>query len=237
MIREHFEYRETITTILADDADHITAAKEGMMTARSQLEEYLQADPFFGTSYSPVPANIDAPEIVRRMADAAANANVGPMAAVAASIAWAGVDAMQQAGAAFGLIDNGGDIALISDRDIRVGLYAGSAPVSGKYAFRVPPQNSILGICTSSATVGPSVSFGIADAVVVFSKNPARADAWATGICNVLCPENEPFAALPLSASEVCGVYAVIGDWTASWGPVPDLIPARVSQDLITRGL
>lgn len=236
MIREHFEYRETITTILADDADHITAAKDGMMTARSQLEAYLQLDPFFGTSYAPVPADPDAPKIVRRMADAASGANVGPMAAVAASIAWAGIEAMQQAGAVFGLIDNGGDIALISDRDIRVGLYAGSAPVSGKYAFLIPPQNRTLGICTSSATVGPSVSFGTADAVVVFSENPALADAWATGICNVLRPETDPFAALPLTNSGISGVYAVIGDWTAEWGTVPDLIPARVSSNLITRG-
>ena len=35
----------------------------------------------------------------------------GPMAAVAGAIAWAGVEAMQEAGASFGVIDNGGDIA------------------------------------------------------------------------------------------------------------------------------
>ena len=44
------------------------------------------------------------------------------MASVAGAIAWAGVEAMVDAGALFGVIDNGGDIALISDRSIRVGV-------------------------------------------------------------------------------------------------------------------
>lgn len=47
MIREHFAYRETITTILADDASYIEAAKEGMITARTDIEDYLSANPFF----------------------------------------------------------------------------------------------------------------------------------------------------------------------------------------------
>lgn len=41
-----------------------------------------------------------------------------------------------------------------------------------------------LGICTSAGTVGPSISFGKADAVVVVSKNCSIADAFATAIGN-----------------------------------------------------
>lgn len=235
MIREHFECRETITTILADTPAHIAAAKEGMLTARAALEEYLTSDPFFGISYAPVPASAGAPEIVRRMADAAASADVGPMAAVAAAVAWAGVEQMISAGAAFGLIDNGGDIVLVSDRPVSVGIYAGDAPVSGKYAFIIPPPPEILGICTSSATVGPSVSFGIADAVVVFSANPANADAWATELCNTLLPSDTGIAAPP-TAAELSGVYAVIGDWIGTWGDLPEIVAATVSKDRVTKG-
>lgn len=235
MIREHFEYRETITTILADTPAHIAAAKEGMLRARAALEEYLRDDPFFGISYTPVPAAVGAPEIVQRMAAAAASADVGPMAAVAASIAWAGVEQMMALGASFGLIDNGGDIVLVSDRPVSVGIYAGDAPVSGKYAFIVPPSPEVLGICTSSATVGPSVSFGIADAVVVFSSHPAKADAWATGLCNTLIPSDAGVPAPPDEAG-ISAVYAVIGNWIGTWGDLPEIVVANVSEDRITKG-
>lgn len=236
MIREHFAYRETITTILADDALHIEAAKEGMIAARCDLEEYLLSDSFFQISYDPVQISDDAPEIVKHMADAALEANVGPMASVAASIGWAGIRSMQNAGAVFGLIDNGGDIVLFSDRVLHVGIYAGLAPSSGKYAFIIPPQKEIMGICTSSATVGPSVSFGIADSVTCFSNNPAKADAWATALCNILTPENFSEVMLLLKNSSVTAVYAVIGEWIGEWGDLPTIIPANVSYDLITKG-
>ncbi|MDO5845720.1 MAG: UPF0280 family protein [Methanocorpusculum sp.] len=234
MIREHFAFRETITTVLADSAEVIEAAKEGMLAARSELEEYIRSDSFFQMSYSPVDVPANAPLVVRRMADAGREANVGPMAAVAASIAWAGVEAMREAGASFGLIDNGGDIALFSDRPVRVGIYAGNAPSSGKFAFVLPPQTEILGICTSSATVGASVSFGVCDAVVCFSRNPAKADAWATGLCNVIMPEN--FSACMPEGSSVTGVYAVAGGWVGKWGELPEIMPAEVDCGLITRG-
>lgn len=235
MIREHFECRQTITTILADDPAHIAAAKAGMIAGRTDLESYIRADPFFGTSYAPVQVESDAPLIVQRMAAAAAEADVGPMAAVAAAVAWAGVESMTAAGAAFGLIDNGGDIVFTAtDRPVRVGLYAGTAPVSGKYAFVLPPAPGIRAVCTSSATVGPSVSFGVADAVVVFSGEPTKADAWATGLCNELRPTDEGIV-MPKGTS-VDAVYAVIGAWTAAWGKVPEMVPAAVRYDMITKG-
>ena len=146
MIREHFAFRETITTILADSKEHIEAAKEGMLSARDELEEYIGAEPFFQMTYEPVLVPEGSSVTVSRMADAGFEASVGPMAAVAASIAWAGVESMKEAGASFGLIDNGGDIVLISDRDVRVGIFAGAASSSGKFAFIVPPQKEVLGI-------------------------------------------------------------------------------------------
>ena len=234
MIREHFAFRETITTILADSKEHIEAAKEGMLSARDELEEYIGAEPFFQMTYEPVLVPEGSSVIVSRMADAGFEASVGPMAAVAASIAWAGVESMKEAGASFGLIDNGGDIVLISDRDVRVGIFAGAASSSGKFAFIVPPQKEVLGICTSSATVGPSVSFGTADAVVCFSRNPSKADAWATSLCNVVTPENF-FGVVPKDSS-LCGVYSVCGDWVGRFGVLPRIVRADVDVGLITKG-
>ena len=234
MIREHFEFRQTITTILAEEPGAIAAAKTGMLAARQEVERQIALDPYFSATLEPY-----APEGLERtpgrMARAAAVAGVGPMAAVAGAIAWAGVEAMAEAGAAFGLIDNGGDIALVSDREVKIGIYAGASPLSGRFAFVVPPQNEILGICTSSAMVGPSISFGTADAVTVFAPDVTAADAWATAICNrIAADDTSVLDALP--GTGVVGVLAIIGEAVVRWGDLPPIVRAKVDERLITAG-
>jgi len=234
MIREHFQFRETITTILADEPSHIAAAKAGMMAARQELERYIARDPFFAITFDPYDPT-DGGRVVTRMADAGRKAGVGPMAAVAGAIAWSGLEAMIGAGAAFGVIDNGGDIALLTDRMIRVGVHAGASPLSDTLAFVIPPGTGIRGVCTSSATVGPSVSLGVADSVTAFSENVASADAWATAVCNELRPGDRTVFSR-LAGSDVTGVVAILGQEIVSWGDPPPLVRARVNPDIITRG-
>ena len=123
MIRAPFVFRETIATILADTPRQIAAAKSGMMRARQVLEAHIARDPFFLATFDPYTPNSNQ-QIILRMAHATRKAGVGPMAGVAGAIAWAGVEAMVDAGAVFGVIDNGGDIALLSDRPVRVGVHA-----------------------------------------------------------------------------------------------------------------
>jgi ApbE superfamily uncharacterized protein (UPF0280 family) len=234
MIREPFHFRETFATILADDPAHVRPAKAGMMAARQALEAYIARDPFFAATFDPYEPDSDDP-VITRMAGAAQKAGVGPMAAVAGTIAWAGVAAMQEAGARFGVIDNGGDIALVADRPVRVGVHAGGAALSNRVAFVVPPQDTILGICTSSATVGPSVSLGMADAVTVFSSDVALADAWATSVCNQIRPDDRSVLEL-VDPSGVLGLFAIMGDITVRWGELPPLVPAVVDEQLISAG-
>ena len=157
------------------------------------------------------------------------------MAAVAGSIAWAGVEAMHNAGAEFAIVDNGGDIALVSDREVTIGLHSGTSSLSDKIAFAVPPQPEILGICTSSATVGPSISLGIADSVTVFSRNVSSADAWATSLCNQANQENEELFS-SLEGSSIEGVFIIIGQEATFYGTIPRIVAARVNEDLITAG-
>ncbi len=234
MIREKFRFRETIATILADDPAHITAAKNGILAARQVIEAYIARDPFFQSTFEPyVP---DSDEIViQRMCDATRKAGVGPMAAVAGAIAWAGIESMVEEGAVFGVIDNGGDIALISDRNVRVGVHAGEAALSNRIAFTISPQAKILGVCTSSATVGPSISFGTADAVTVFSHDVALADSWATAVCNRIRPEDRSVLD-EVDSSEVCGILAIMGDVTFRWGKLPPVVGAVVDERLISAG-
>jgi uncharacterized protein len=234
MIREPFHFRETFANILADDPDHISAAKAGILAARQVLEAYIARDPFFAATFEPYEPDSDEVLIIR-MAGATRKAGVGPMAAVAGSIAWAGVEAMQDAGATFGVIDNGGDIALVADRPVRVGVHAGGAALSNRIAFVVPPQEKILGICTSSATVGPSVSFGIADAVTIFSRDVALSDAWATAVCNEIRPDDRSVLDR-VDPAEVGGIFAIMGDVTITWGELPPLVSAVVDEQLISAG-
>ncbi|MDD1664300.1 MAG: UPF0280 family protein [Methanomicrobiales archaeon] len=234
MIREHFQFRETIATILAEETAHIAAAKTGMISARQELESYIARDPFFAITYDPY-TPVDGGTVVRRMADATRKAGVGPMAAVAGTIAWSGLEAMIDGGGLFGVIDNGGDIAFTSDREIRVGVHAGTSPLSDTLAFVIPPRDGILGICTSSATVGPSVSLGIADSVTVFSENIASADAWATAICNAIRPDDQSVLTR-LDGTDITGVLVILGEQMIRWGDLPPLVRARVNPDIITRG-
>jgi ApbE superfamily uncharacterized protein (UPF0280 family) len=234
MIREPFHFRETFATILADDPAHAAAAKSGMMAARQVLEAYIARDPFFAATFDPYDPDSDDP-VITRMAGAARRAGVGPMAAVAGTIAWAGVEAMQEAGAVFGVIDNGGDIALVADRPVRVGVHAGGASLSNRVAFVVPPQEKIQGICTSSATVGPSISFGMADAVTIFARDVALSDAWATAVCNQIRPDDQSILER-VDPLEVSGIFAIMGDVTVRWGELPPLVPAVVDEQLISAG-
>ena len=234
MIRAPFVFRETIATILADEPEHVAAAKCGMLEARQVLEAYIACDPFFLSTFDPYTP--DSGElIIVRMANATRTAGVGPMAAVAGAIAWAGVEAMVDAGAVFGVIDNGGDIALISDRPVRVGVHAGEAVLSNRIAFVVPPLKKILGICTSSATVGPSISFGCADAVTIFSCDVALADAWATSVCNQIRPDDQTVLDR-INPDEVSGVFAIMGETIVKWGNPPLLVSALVDEQLISAG-
>ena len=233
MIRVKFRFRETIATILTDDPAHAAAAKDGMLSARQAIEGYIAQDPFFKSTFEPYTADTDE-GIIRRMCNASRKAGVGPMAAVAGAIAEAGIGAMIEAGAQFGVIDNGGDIALICDRNVRIGIHAGDAPLSNRIAFVIPPQKQILGVCTSSATVGPSISLGVADAATIFSRNVALADAWATTICNQIRPDDH--TVLEGVDDGVCGIFAIMGDTTVRWGRLPPLVSAVVDEQLISAG-
>ncbi|MCX6693044.1 MAG: UPF0280 family protein [Methanomicrobiales archaeon] len=233
-LRRHFEFRETIATILAKDHHALDAAESGMITARQEVEACIAADPYFRTTFEPYHVSFQG-TTVGRMVQASEAAGVGPMAAVAGAIAWAGIDAMAAAGAECGVVDNGGDIALFGDGEVTIGLYAGESPLSDRFAFLVSPGREVLGVCTSSATVGPSISFGVADAVTVFARDVALADAFATSICNSIRPGDSSVLDR-LRGSGISGVTAVMGDEILTWGDVPRLVPARGSRERITAG-
>jgi ApbE superfamily uncharacterized protein (UPF0280 family) len=112
-------------------------------------------------------------------------AHVGPMASVAGAVAeFVSKDLLPLSDEL--IIENGGDIYLETSKERTIGLYAGPSPLSLKVGLIITPEDAPLGVCTSSATVGPSLSFGKADAVCILSKSGALADAAATAVGNVV---------------------------------------------------
>ncbi len=189
---------------------------------RRQLEDYIEKDPPFLYSFQPYPVSGDAPEIVRLMASASLLVGVGPMAAVAGAIAeLVGKELLKYSEEV--IVENGGDIFIKCKKPRLVGIYAGeSSPFSNKVALLVQPEETPLGICTSSGTVGPSFSMGEADAVVAIAHSPALADASATALANIV-KKNIPIKEASQKAQEIKGLKGVViikGDKLAVWGEV-----------------
>ena len=184
-------------------------------TLYCELNDYLLIDPGFLHSLLPYVPRPDAPPIAGLMAQAAANAGVGPMAAVAGAFAQ---EIARQLEKQFSLTDiiveNGGDIYLRSSITRRISIYAGNSILSNRLALEINPADSPLGICTSSGTVGPSLSFGNADAVTVLARDAATADAYATAIGNLVKTPADIEPALDFGATqpEIAGVVIIIGD-------------------------
>lgn len=159
--------------------------EEMVREQRALLENYIKEDPAFLHSLTPCALKPGAPPMAVDMAEAARRAGVGPMAAVAGAFA-------QYVGRALArrskdvIVENGGDIYLRSTRLRRIGIFAGKSPLSNRIALEIRPEDTPLGICTSSGTVGPSLSLGKADAAVILSPSAVLADAVATAAGNLV---------------------------------------------------
>lgn len=188
---------------------------------RKQLEEYIRKNPMFLKSLEPIGIEGDVPVIIRRMGEASAKAGVGPMAAVAGAIGeMVGMELLQYSDEI--IVENGGDLFVKINVPRKVGIYAGDSPLSGKIALRIYPEETPAGICTSSGTVGHSLSFGKADAAVVVSRDAFLADAVATAVGNRVknpsCVQDAIEFAAGINGVE--GVLVIIGDKLGAWGQV-----------------
>jgi ApbE superfamily uncharacterized protein (UPF0280 family) len=188
---------------------------------REILEGYIERHPAFLTSMTPLPPATEAPHLIRVMLEAAAKTGVGPMAAVAGAIAeFVGNELL-----AFSpeiIIENGGDIYLRSLNDRTIGIYAGSSPLTGRLGLEIAGADTPLGICTSSGTVGHSLSRGKADAAVAISPSAALADAAATAIGNLIKKPADIPRGIELAEriEGLKGVVIVSGDRLGLWGDV-----------------
>lgn len=233
--REHFEVKETAVTIITDQR-FMRIAKDAIFEAREIIEKKIMEDPFFKTTYDPYPISKDDDLLIQRMCEASLLADVGPMASVAGAVSEYSVKAVVDEGGAYVIVENGGDIALCTDRESSVGLFTGDLELAD-LALAVPPTHGIEGICSSSGTVGPSVSFGNSGVCTVFSDNVVLADAAATKLGNLLRSDADIESALQevVDINGIKGCIAFIEKKMALLGEVPELIRKNIPDHRITK--
>jgi hypothetical protein len=170
------------------------------------------------------------------MCNASNEFEIGPLSTVAGIIAEYALKAMIDAGAKYAIIDNGGDIAVYTTKVVNIGVYTGEN--KHRIAYQIKPIKDILGICTSSGKIGHSFSFGNADAVTIFSKNIALADAAATAVANLVNSEEDIEDALKIlnKVKGIIGAIIFIDGKVGFWGIIPRIVAADFPIKKITKG-
>jgi uncharacterized protein len=216
--------KETDLLIHADRALE-TLALESVLQHRSVLESYIELFPEFVTTLAPWSLPGPAPLLIREMTDAGRRTGVGPMAAVAGAIAeGTGRDLL--AASREVIVENGGDIFLKTEHPVTVGLYAGRSSLSLKVGLRIRGRDRATAVCTSSGTVGHSLSLGRADAVCVVSDACSLADAAATAIGNRIRSPADVASAIEFGkrVPGIEGLLVIVGEEMGLWGDV-QLVP------------
>ena len=195
--------------------------RESVLTCRHQLETYIAANPQFQESLVPLADDPHAPKMVREMIRTSQLARVGPMAAVAGAMAeMVSRDLLKFSKEV--IVENGGDIYLATSKERIIGIYAGNSALSLKIGIVISPEDSPLGVCTSSGTVGPSLSFGKANAVCLLSKSAALADAAATAVANVVKKKKDIELGLERGReiAGILGALIIVEEKMGVWGNI-----------------
>ncbi len=231
--RKIFQFKETKCCIISDRKAAIDKAEWAIKHHRDELDRYAQTHPRFLYSLSPVSAK-DGPPSARLMAEASEKANVGPMAAVAGVLADLAVEDMIKTGCEVAVVENGGEVAAVSNRPINIALLAGDSPLSGQIGFRL--DEFPTGVATSSGLFSHAFSFGEAEAVTVFAVNAGLADAAATAVGNLIKGDRWQEAIKQgideaLSIEDVRGVFISYKGQVGKAGRTPKMFKVCENQD------
>lgn len=232
----NFSYRNADYRIASTDLKAVT---DSIIKQREILENFILTNEIFHNSLTPItPLPENAPHIAKIMQIAGNTANVGPMAAVAGSIAQlaaeSGVfnwdrkilDPKECFNKTEVIVENGGDIFMVLNKELILGIHSGVEALEGKLAFRIKPGDTPLGVCSSSSTMGHSISLGNCNLATVFSKSGALADSAATRACNLVRKTSDiqntldEIAGLP----GILGLLIIKGDSIGMAGDLPEII-------------
>ena len=183
------QYMETDLWIGVDKESYAEAMPgfiyNQIVRLRNEFNDYYRTNPGFFTSLKQVIPAKAVNNYFSRMCKASLQTGVGPMAGIAGLFAEeTGKRLLEKFSIRELVVENGGDCFVSVQEPLIVHIFAGESPLSEKVGVIINKNSSSLGICTSSANVGHSKSFGKADAVMVVSPDTVLADQYATAICN-----------------------------------------------------
>jgi hypothetical protein len=201
--------------------------RELVLEHRGYVEAYIKAHPDFAAALTPWRPDGFAATIVVEMIKAGENAGVGPMAAIAGAVAeHAGLGLLKYSDQV--IVENGGDVFIKTDTPLTVGIFAGKSPLSLRIGIRMSGGPKPMAVCTSSGTVGHSLSLGKADAVCVVADSCSIADAAATSIGNQVqsIADIEYAIAKGNCIEKIRGIIIIVGEKIGIWGDL-EVVPLK----------
>lgn len=203
------------------EKDLVKQTRDLVLNCRYQLENYIRMHPEFAAALSPQSEDPYAPPIVKEMIEATKRLDVGPMASVAGAVAqFVGEGLLEFTDQV--IVENGGDVFLKAKRPVNVSIYAGDSRLSEKLGLVISERQMPAAVCSSSASVGHSLSMGIADAVCLLSRSAALADGAATSLGNRIKKKShlENLAAWGGNIKGILGGVAIVEDHFSCWGDI-----------------
>ena len=163
-----------------------------LVELRRTMDAYLLMDPGYKAALVPYEAGLEAPTILKDMSRVSHRTGIGPMSAVAGAVALRVADFIKSKfNVKEVIVENGGDIYADANSDMDISVFAGQSPLSERVGLHIPAAAFPCGICTSSGTVGPSLSLGRADAVMIVCQDVLLADSYATAMANRIRTVND----------------------------------------------
>lgn len=197
------------------------AAYAFVVDLRRRMDAYLLMDPQYKSALTPYDAGLEAPTILKDMSRVSRKTGIGPMSAVAGAVSLHVAEFLKSK---FGvnevIVENGGDIYVDVQSDMDISVFAGQSPLSEKVGLHIPAAAFPCGICTSSGTVGPSLSLGRADAMLIVCRDVLLADSYATAMANRIKTVNDlqPVIEIIQTIPEIQGAIAIKDDQLAITG-------------------
>jgi ApbE superfamily uncharacterized protein (UPF0280 family) len=216
----HVQAGETDLQIYAE-SNLYSQAEKLVLESRCFIEETIALHPRFRTSLKPL--NIGSPHsLIREMIETSTYADVGPMAGVAGAVAeYVGRGLLGETDEL--IVENGGDLFIRSMHERTLLVYTGEeSPFENRIRLRLRGDQKSRGVCTSSASIGHSLSLGATDATVIIATSAITADVFATAAGNMVKKPSDIEGALAFLSkqADILGALVIIGDRLGAWGDI-----------------
>ncbi len=220
LVHFHVAVKETDLWLSAD-RNLEKETRDLIFDYRYQLESYITSHPTFLTTLEPYGKDPYAPPMVQEMIEMTRISGVGPMASVAGALAQFVAGGLLELTDQV-ILENGGDIFLKANRPVIISIYAGESPLSDKIGLVIPIRQMPLGVCSSSGTVGHSLSMGVTDVICLLASSAVLADGAATALGNRIrgITDLHRVADWANEIKDIFGGIAIIGDRMALWGDI-----------------